>query len=347
MKSASLLLPDVSYEISIKILSNYGDPDTVSLSEIDILEENGLSVHDIEVSIENRITSNPKLGYLCNNHIIKSSREKMWEENWDLENDGPLVLKVQFKAFNPPDLLRLFNSRAGGKSNVKDFSIYVGEDFVANGVIPIDFGVTFSLEKHNVPMSVLTKEIKNLEDEEERFSDKYGAIPIPDVKDIELIIFSSLKNHDYVGLNCIEFFDKDGAAIPYSRVMSMEVIDGENISSPYKLLKLAKRTMAIDDMWIAKKGSLPLTLKITLTEKMRVSMIRIWNYNGNEQAGSLGVKNAQIMINSKNKVWTGRIKRAKGSTSFITDGVTDIWLSEKSVLKKNSNITELVTTRKE
>ena len=347
-KSASLELPDTSYEISIRILSNYGDRETVTLSEIDILQENGLAVHDMVVSLENKLPSNNKQDFLCNNCIIKSSRDEMWEEKWDFVNNGPLVLKVQFKAYNPPKILRLFNSRVGGESNAKDVAIYVGDDFVVNGVVPIDFGVTLSLEKNSIPMiAVPQKETKPQEEERHFLLDEYGALPIPEVKDIELTVFSSLKNPDYVGLNCIEFFDEEGEPIPYSRVMSMEVIDGMNISSPYKLLKLVRRTMEMDDMWVAKKGSLPLTLKITFTEKMCVSMIRIWNFNGSEQSDSLGVRNAQIMINSKTKVWTGRVKRAKGTTSFITEGVTDIWLSEKSALKNKSKTIELVTSRKE
>ena len=100
-------------------------------------------------------------------------------------------------------------------------------------------------------------------------------------------------------------------------------------------------------MWVAQKGELPLTLKITFSEMIHVSMIRIWNFNGCEQSDSLGVKNAQIMINSKAKVWTGRIKRAKGSTSLINEGVTDIWLSEKSSLKNMPETIELLTSRKE
>ena len=344
----SLPIPDNEYDIIIHLISNYGDPNMITLSEIDVIEKNHLPAHNVTITADKKRYSRGNLSFLCNNSILKSSRDKMWAEEWSQDSD-PIVLHIHFRSFTPPEYLRIFNSRAGDKSNLKDFAIFFGGAFIVSGVVPIDFGVTISLKNYNIPALDMSQELEYACKSTSRDGDKYGIIPIYDVKDIELVILSAFKSEELFGLNSVEFFGALGDPIPYTFVESIDIYGGNNLSTPYKLFKLKKRTMRMNDMWIGRREELnkPVTLKISLKEPLKISMIRIWNYNGADESDILGVKNLKVIINQKTCVWVGKLNRAKGTTSLIKDGVNDIYLSENYKIKENPNIADIDTTRRD
>lgn len=346
---STLPQPMNTYRIQIIFKSNWGDPKAITCSEIDFLGKDRVPIPGVVVTPDDPIIlakmKNPKL--LCNQDMIKPDESAAWMCEWPIA--VPLVLNFDVQASAPPESLRIWNGKYRSDANVKDISIHSNGTFLAGGEIPREFGRIISLRTNEIPQLPIfihdqfDKEAEKLA----RVSDKYGRLPVPKARKITFRIIDTHESGSALtGLNCIELFGVNGKPIAFSKLKSIAVENGTNVFSPFKLLKDKRRTMDDDDMWaVEREPGKDILLTFELHKTLEIVMIRIWNYNGDNPRKN-GVRKMRIDLDGM-MMWKGMLSSAKGMTSKIIDGVTDVWLIDKEKWKSAPLIADVITSRKE
>jgi len=343
-KPKTLPLPELEYKVTFQFLENWGGKDFITCSEIDFLGKDRTPL-PITSIVPLRKTEKPDdYWFLCDSHLIKSEPSKQWTHEWNSETI-PVVVHFFVRSYKPPEYVRIWNNRLFPQNNVKRYAIYIDDMFTYCGEMPIDFGHIAMIKNSHIPIlppiTLIEEEVEKKEDH-----DEYGKIPIPEVKDLTLYFLETYGGDShYLGLNSIEIFDYKGNVLKESMIETIQISNGESLSSPYRVFKNKLRTMDMVDMWTARRtGTDNVSMNITLTEQQRVVMVRIWNYNGGIDAKYFGTKFLKLCTNNK-CVWIGKIPCAKGMTSKILDGVFDIWLTDPKEFKNLPNIKNINTSR--
>lgn len=346
--SSSMNLPEQKYEIDVHLLSNYGHPDKICLSKIEVLTKDRIPVRQLAVVPEDMKYDSPKIERLTSSSLLKNTMDEMWVDDFSA-NGGPVIFHLHVQCFLAPEFVRLFNSKIGETMCTKEFSVYIQGKFIQTAIIPNDFGTTISLRQADfqtiTPIEnflVLPKVPTYV-----RSKDDFGNLPILKTNSITFKLYSSYSGKPRIGLNGIEMFDLNGKKINPDLITNIEVFNGASISSPRYLFKPDKITMNVDDMWIAAIQEPPVSVKLTLCETRMISLIRVWNYNGYNDSQLWGVKNIKVFVNDTVPVFFGRLRRGKGMTTNIEDSITDIWISENFHLKHLPAINNIYSDNKE
>jgi len=328
----TLPYPEIEYRISLHILSNWGHPGLVTCSEIDILGEDRVPIQNVNIIAECKLYQNQLLTSLNNKQLMKKSFQDQWSEEWDSNNTPPLILHFDVVSTTPPHFVRIWNSNNLPSANVKDISVMIDNTFIASKEVPKDFGCIISLSTSALPIiakveqSILTNNVEI----NERKSDDYGIVPIQKCRKISFVLFENHcgDNSDF-GLNGIELFTDSAEKITKKDIMSIEITDGTGITSPYLLCKNNNQTIHLSDMLQIRSDytSVPVKVTISLYEKTRIVLARIWNYNAPTKR-NIGVKKMKIVLNDHGTVWTGVAKKGKGILWMMNESTTDIWLTE-------------------
>lgn len=343
----TLPLPETMYRVTLSLESNWGDPNLITCSEIDLLTRDRVPIENMKIVPDNDRYLSKNLSLLTNHKMIKSDMKEAWSTKW-WKNHPPIVLQLVCNSDHPPEFIRIWNGKYESAAHVRKFTVYIENNFVCTGEAPYEFGVVLLIKSNDFKIkpqfdlaSIDTKTQVIME------IDKYGVMAVPSYQRLVFKILGTYTDENYsAGLNCIEFFGSDGKPIPFSAVRGLSVQQCNNLSSPYKLLKPKRRTMELADMWICQKTSandIP-TLIVDLVKPYKIVMIRIWNFNAAEGHDDIGIKKLRIECNDK-PIWVGRLNAAKGMISKIVEGVTDIWLTDIEKWKDCPCISDIRTSR--
>lgn len=411
LKQASSIatMIEKEYLLTIQFISNWGHPNIISCSEIDILGKDRTPLPKVSISeyvhkdpnrYEEPNTNtdvNPQnLNLLCNHFLIKETKEGSWCSNWKPKSKKPFLLNINITSNEHPEYIRIWNSKFLPESNIRFFRVFYDMQVIAEGEVPINFCVVTKLHSDIIkplPISIpplcdpttLEKihqdqdhSLNQIEEEKSKDvnfgltrdemlaifqenvnnidCDKYGRMFVPRVRKLSFTLIESYDpNSAGIGLNSIELFDINGKNISFSSIKSVNILNGKCVSSPFNLFKDHRRTMDSSDMWICEKekenehqncssiNSYP-KLTVDLAREKKIVMIRIWNYNGFDEFNLYGVRKMRI-DSDKGLLWRGVLNAAKGMTSRIVDGITDIWLTDKTPWMNCPQISEFRTSR--
>lgn len=407
LKQASSFMNTIekNYQLNIHLTTNWGHPSLITCSEIDILGKDKTPLPKISISEyiprdpnnsdEPYTTSdlNPQFfNRLCNHFLIKETKDDSWYSNFNPKSKIPLILTINITSIEPPEYIRIWNSKFLPESNLRNFTVLYERQIVGKGEVPIDFCVVTKLNseiikpipiiipplcdpttleqiqgQHSnaqkngmiVNFGITKDEMLSIFQENANIDcDKYGKIFVPRVKRLKFTLIEAYDpNSNEMGLNSIELFDINGKSISFSTIKTVNILNGKCVSSPFKLFKDHRRTMDSSDMWICEKeidekivpskcSSLDLCTKLTvdLSKEKKIILIRIWNYNGFDEFNHFGVKKMRI-DSDKGFLWRGLLNEAKGMTSKIVDGITDVWLTDKTPWLDCPQISEYRTSR--
>ncbi|OHT08516.1 hypothetical protein TRFO_22937 [Tritrichomonas foetus] len=283
-----------------------------------------------------------------------------------------LVLKFDFRSEKLPEFVRIWNGKLDKESQLKDFEVWCNGHLLYQGVVPCEFGINApikidpamvhpELENKSIS-SVVDKILKTIDHDG---IDEYGEMPLMSTKNVTIEIIENFKGEDRkIGLNCIQFFGENGKEISLSQIKNVALKRATCVNSAFNLLKDHRRTMDEEEMWVAKKekpsrknssknspfngennssnSEEKISLIFEFLNKKKIILIRFWNYNG--QKIDIGTKKMAIYFGD-HRVWVGPLRKAKGMTSRISEGVTDIWFADKHIFKDKDEIEFLTTTR--
>ncbi|CAD8060890.1 unnamed protein product [Paramecium sonneborni] len=158
-------------------------------------------------------------------------------------------------------------------------------------------------------------------------------IPIlPSGKYLKFNVLSNWGDKQQVGLNGIEVFDSQGGNITRYIKMPMqdEYIEKLKLIDGYQAVK--------DDKHIWKTKNLKPEIIIDLTANIKISLIRIWNYNKSRIRSYKGVRLLKITLDER-IIFYGHIQKATGDLKKLQDNCEYILFTQDQ--KIISRIAEL------
>ncbi|CAD8133437.1 unnamed protein product [Paramecium octaurelia] len=158
-------------------------------------------------------------------------------------------------------------------------------------------------------------------------------IPVlPSGKYLKFNVLSNWGDKQQVGLNGIEVFDSQGGNITRYIKMPMqdEYIEKLKLIDGYQAVK--------DDKHIWKTKNLKPEIIIDLTANIKISLIRIWNYNKSRIRSYKGVRSLKITLDER-LIFYGDIQKATGDLKKFQDNCEYILFTQDS--KIISRIAEL------
>lgn len=330
-KSASDALPN-DYKVfcvRIRIISNYGDPNYVTCSEIDVLdsESKHISILSTVFDPPQKVNSSS----LTNGILIKSKSEDEWVGVW---NPNGITIELTVASLNTPTALRIWNGRDHSAKNIKEISISIGETHVNNAVIPQDFGIVIFLDVDK-PDVVFAEKPKIKIPPEYSVADVFGEVPVMPCKEMKIEFLSGYSNTQFMGLNAMEIFLCNGKRLNLRNDVKKMTIENANImSAPQRLFRSNRATMDMSDMFLLKTDPNPentASLNIIFVKPIPLALIRFWNFNSTDCEVDLSIKNIRISLDNIQVFW-GRIKRSNGMITKMEQYVHDVWLTDVPVV---------------
>lgn len=198
--------------VIVRMLSNWGDPDYISCSEIALLD-----LQHSRLSITSATTHSKKfdvdLYKLYGGTIMADSIFDFWKVEYDPEY--PVEIELKTDSPMPIENIRFFNSKNQGTSAVKTIEILLNGALCWKGDVSSDFGIIAKLDVNkyvdcpvvlNVPPYV-ARRLK-------LYKDPFGSVPQNIGKKIEISFLSNYGNENTTGICNITLYDATGDIIP-------------------------------------------------------------------------------------------------------------------------------------
>lgn len=344
----TLPLPELDYQYIVLFFSTWGKSDYITCSEIDFLTEDRVPIQNVQITFTNKSLNTKQnlndLNFLIDKSLVNTPRGT-WSFPWNPE-EVPLSLCFSFSSTKTPEYIRIWNGKLNPNSQLKEFRVYFDKKRLYTGEVPCQFGIVAPI-KLSDELKLSMYNFAKIFDEEPVYDiDKYGKIYVPPIKQFSIEMIDTFRpGSKDIGLNSIQFFcSNNGKEVSLSSIRNVKITGATSIYSPFQLLKDKKRTMDEKEMWMANRENPKdkVSYFITFNKPVPLILVRIWNFNGDDV--DIGVRKALIKLDD-NVVWTGCLNKAKGMTSKIVEGVTDIWLSEMEKWKDATGIESILTTR--
>ena len=352
-KLGSLETLEIEYDIQVHFLTNWGDPNEITVSEIDFLNSQKipmkvLSVTNISANNKTENIDASEYRKISNGLLIKENEQHKWKHEWFLDH-SPIVINFVVLGKRPPDFIRVWNTTETSTRNLKQIAVYFHEKLVARTEVPETLGIIYPLKLDGLPMMPSLEEIylKHKNVTEDHMTDNYGILPLDSFSTIVLRIFSPFDaNSTIVGLNGIEFINEDGTIITENEIESICIQGGNNKQTPFNLFKNDKMTLSERSMWIAERTvNKSLDLIIQLKKQYKIVFVRIWNYNSGKESKEIGASHIGLYMDSK-QFSLRRLKSGNGTLQNINESITDIWLTDIKQIRENEKIKKIINDKK-
>lgn len=342
------MLPNFEFDFhyTIHIMSNWGDPNEITVSEIDFLSETKTSLKVTKVSPDIPTEDKNSFALMANGILVKNNDKERWIHSW-YPNQEPIVVHFTVSSIRPPQYIRIWNTEDRPERNMKKFAVFVDSEFVGAEEVPLKFGVVLPLSQ-----PVQKKEVQKTESVlklfnfttyfDDLYKDVYGTLPIKKTQNITIVIHRPYdKTSDHIGLNSIDIFDCKGNVITKSDIKFLKIDGATNFSSPMNVFKENKYNSPVNEIWIAeKKVDVDIYFSIDLQVPTQLAMIRFWNFNLDENSYNLGVSDVSIFLNEV-LACQRRLSKADGPIYRKFKGITDIWLAQSNRLKELPAIADI------
>ncbi|OHS98166.1 hypothetical protein TRFO_09018 [Tritrichomonas foetus] len=327
---------DPKQVVQIKIFSNWGHPDTINLSSINIMRET-FKVPVMTAGTIPVMNDPSTLSNLFNNSMIKSENEEVWKHSWPIDEDRnsylSIILIVPYG--EKITLIRVWNPDHDKTANTKDIEIFIGDLIVYKGVIPQRFGIDCAIPKdfyHNNISEVALKSAKeamNSVCEINPPADSFGFFHMPKVFSITFEITETYSFDSFFGINGIDIFDHDLNLITNDDIRKLNVSGCDVLNDKRTLFRPNKITNTQDFMFIGERHEKETPkIEVTLKNLSTVALIIVWNYNYNHNTDFYrGIKHIKILLGPK-RVVRALVKKANGEIYQCIDNATYIWLTD-------------------
>lgn len=291
--------------------SNWGGGNTMSLSEIDILDDKRQILPIIDIK---SYPSSQDAAKVVSGQLIKKKPSDCWRQEFD-PGKG-IVLIISCQASSQPCFARLWNNDFDRDTAVKHYQVFMNDEFIVENDLPANFGQIVPLVKPLDNHKADIKKIMSMFDENIKTSpylgDSYGKLPTNLVSSIRIHVLDHYSDQPEIGLNAITLLDLDGylISVPDSSIISTFGIRSE--TNLRNLLTDNPNRSEPSKMWrgIITDPSDPY-IEITLNPRIHVGAIKIYNYNGSGESCEQGIKKIKVEVNRK-PIYTGFVKKASG-----------------------------------
>ena len=328
--------------VTVKILSNWGDPKEVRCSSILILDESRMPINVLQIS---SVPIQPILilNKLIDRVLVKTNSENIWSSTWPCQeyDDISLIFWIPFST--RPKFLRIWNPNDFSKTSVKEISVLIGSKVCFTGEIPEGFGIDVLLSQNieiqaQSSIAILSELFPQFAPEKGYF-DKYGSYPLLKSKYITIEILSNWGDENYYGLNGIKIYNEDFKLINLDRIKEIVFDNTLSYSDPKLLIKDNFDSLDFSDMFIGEgrwsSGHPKIIIKFTQTT--RISQISFLNFNAMNRSLKIGLKDIKIYFSTK-LIWAGRINIGQTKSYSLSNLDYKIWLIDDPEFKIKENL---------
>ncbi|EAX90131.1 hypothetical protein TVAG_088240 [Trichomonas vaginalis G3] len=341
-KPAQLPSFELDYTITLHIMSNWGDPNEITVSEIDFLGEDKSSLKVTKVSPDIPTEDKNSFALMSNGVLVKANDNERWIHSWK-QNQEPIVVHFTITSCQPPKFVRIWNTEDRSERNMKKFAVFLENEFVGSKEVPQQFGAVLPLTRMITPSSESVLKLVNFTTYfNELFKDAYGTLPIRKTSKIMIRIYRSFTDQDmHIGLNCIDIFDCKGNVIEQTDIRYLRIDGATNYSSPLNCFKEKKVGVAVNEIWIAeRKYGEPIEFLIELQVPTQIALFRFYNLNFEEESYNLGVSDLSIFMDDVLAAQR-RLGKADGPIYRNNKGITDVWVCQSNIIKDLPKIAEI------
>lgn len=316
----STVSPVLTQTIVVRILSNWGNPNYVSVSEVALLNARKQQVEVITSSVIPREAGADRLSKLTDGDVMKTSPDQCWRA--PIPPGGVIEITFCTAASDDLQFVRVFNCPVLGDTAVKSIEVWREDSMLWKGDIDREFGLVAPIGK------VLVQRPREIPVVREPARDKYGLVPQTDVSRLQIEFFSNYGCGNLYGLSGIEIMDADGERITADRVSSVRPLNGDAREHGRVLFRGDYETPQLDKMWtIEKTGDGLPGLDIEFTEPFYIGRIRFWNIYSPEHPIAAGCQRTRIKIGGR-VVWVGKLRQGDGEQRNLSKSVTTVVLGD-------------------
>ena len=325
--------PENHYKINVILQSNYGDPNVIRTSTIEVLNKHHMRLDISDIFIDPPKQSN-NLQSLANTVMMKDR-----DEEFTCAFDGtPIQVVIYVKSNTVPTYMRIWNGREPTPQHVKHVKIYLNDQFVREEDVPIGFGKDFQicpLDFADVTPYV-APELK--ERSAKLIKDSFGLLPQYGTKTLFLDILPNEDDQDYFGINAVEIVDTKHTVLKFGEDIEMFTWDGcISLTPSINIFKENKEVTDEHLMWCAQRTSKIATLKFTFRRLVHLSSIFFYNHRVIPCESMHQVKYLRVRC-GENTVWVGKLKTVEHATQSAMTNLTRITLADRArfILDRNS-----------
>lgn len=327
---------------TIKIESNYGDPEKLSISSIHLLDGNRNPIAFQNIASVPLI-DRAGLMNLTNQNLVKN-RDEEWSTKFP-PNEHTNSISIIFyidQAINP-QYLRLWNSRHHPDASAKNITVTNGIHVCYEGEVPRGFGSDIPLTVfngiNNSHSAAILRELFPELAPKPGLKDHHGGVPLPEIKNIKIEVISTWAGptEENIGLNGIDIYDYNYNLIHWSEIEDVHIEGCKNFVRVQNLFRPNKESVYWADMFMGEvrnwENQRP-AIEINLKESHRISRITIWNFNAETRSIKFGLKNINLRFDN-HLIYTGKVAQASGRLGSVGYCTSVLWLTDVPEIRMN------------
>ena len=323
------LIAPKNCKVSIEIISNHGDKDVVSCSEIAFFTKNKTRIN--VKSIQTLPEKDPPeiLQPLISGSMIKTGDEKIWEHKWPIQHEKHLFLHFVLEtSINELDSIRIWAPEQQMKG-MKDIVVYKESSVVWQGEVKDTFATIISIPQ---PTESLTPTMirhsstvalsplcfgQNQPKVTEKLvlADEFGAFPSTQVNDLTIRLVDSHGRVDIIALHAIFLYDIEGKYVNIEMTKIEAKFCSFN-SSPALLFEEMTNKRKVKDKyeaWVCTRVGIddPM-ISLHFECPASIAAIRLVNPLSFSDLADVSVRNVSVSVNGNN-IFHGRLQPGKVS----------------------------------
>lgn len=326
----------------VDILSNWGHPDRIACSAIWFLDKERHIITPTKISSVPYFSPN-LLDKLSGVSLVKMDDNELWNSKWPPEETNQISLVFFLPGDQTPAYARIWNTTSLGDASVRKIQVSCGKETLYLGEIPRCYGTDVQLAQNFVKPTNsfdIIDELFGNKKKSNTLVDKYGTVPLKQVKQVEFTVLDNYGSPKFIGLNAIDFYDENYEHIAWSNIDDIIIKNCARFTDPKKLFKDIKEIDDDNEMFVAEfekeNGAIP-KISILFKAPIYISQVVFWNYNSPSRGTDIGVKNVKISMHNAVK-WCGKIKKATGIKEAVGASTSAVWFIDiEELYKKEYN----------
>lgn len=322
--------------IRINIIDNWGDPNHLTISNMQLLNKNKKAIYSdaITTTTENV----PDLSCLCDENLVKREDDNYFCMDWSKKKELTILLSVPSN--ETPFYIRIWNIKFNEETGVKNVEIKNKTTFCCS--VPKGFGCDIPIAEDAARMisssqsDDLSYKIRKPAIPEPCLIDEYGKYPFTKITNLNLKILG-YRTPGCFSLYSIETYNEFNQRIEIDQIDSIVILDCFEHSDPNQLFTYKFDENSSRGCFNAEpRGKANPTIVVSFKTPTAISKICIFNIEKHVHGVDTGVSKMKILGDGKVK-WIGRFPRKENNIERAFEPIT-IWFTEEPTIRNHHHI---------
>ena len=199
----------VLHEVTVRMISNYGNGTKISCSKIDILDRNHLPIKLKTAYIPPYKNTYNKVSRLFEGQVVKD--DEIWEWPWPQPN-GFFEVKIEILSKTKPEFIRIWPNIKAQDANIKEIGIFYDDAPVYRGIVDDKQGRILPLSRQSCEQEIRLAPFSASIDVIRR-SDALGVLPIQIVESLAIKILGTYNQSLKFCIQLVKLYDFNGNPI--------------------------------------------------------------------------------------------------------------------------------------